>query len=84
MSVSQILLPNGSPSQSVIAYGTATLAAGTATVAVAGLSATSVVVCTSDSVGVAGILRAIPAANQFVITSSVGGDAGAVSWIAIR
>ena len=86
MSVSQIILSNGSPSQSFIASGTATLAANTPlTVAVAGLTASSVVVATFDSTANAtGALRAVAGVNSFVLSSSSITDAGAVNWIAIR
>lgn len=85
MSVSQILLPNGSLPQSVIATGEASLdGAGTAVVAVAGATGRSMALATGISA--TGVLQVAVANNQLTITSVLGnGDANRlVYWLLIR
>lgn len=86
MSVSQIIGPSGSISQSVLPRGTATLVGGSAVIPVAGLTTGSVVALALKSVGgtVGTYITAVPTADTLTLTSQNVLDTSTYTWIAIR
>ena len=85
MSAAQLLsFQSTGQTPAILGAGTATLAAGTVAITVNGVKTSSKIFVSSAAAGVTGALRAVPTANTITITSSVGGDAGAVSWFALQ
>jgi hypothetical protein len=69
-----------------VVTGVATLVGGTVTVAVPGVTATSTVHATTKTLGtvtVASAFRAVPSANQIILTASQPTDTSVVAWSVI-